>query len=127
MDFGGMTIKGNSNSLLEKLHQIPGVSRVDSHRQTAALEKWHISVENEEYDKICRQIDYLLIDPTDYIPRNIRETCQVTDFPIPTRLFNKNTATKTRTSHTATKYTSWLAQSCNISTPLTKIISSKKN
>ena len=49
MDFGGMTIEGESTSLLEKLHHIPGVSRVDLHRQTAALGKWHILVKDEEY------------------------------------------------------------------------------
>lgn len=37
MELGGTMINGDSNSLLDKLYQISGVSRVDSHTQTVAL------------------------------------------------------------------------------------------
>ena len=72
-------------------------------------------------------MDYLLINATENLPRKIKSTCKANNFPIPTGLFNGKTATKTRSMHTETKYTSWLAQSCNISTPIKKINSPVKN
>ena len=51
---------GTERPLIEELYNLQGVVRVDTHTCTPSLGKWHITVDQTHYSRLCERIDTIL-------------------------------------------------------------------
>ena len=115
MDFNDYD--NNITSLWDSLHDLEGVVRVDSHRRTSDLGKWHVSVHHHLLETTKTTIDNLIHDMIINVPMKLLQQHQFTDFPEPTRLQHRSTV-----SIATSNYYDWLIDRCDTNIPVPEII-----
>ena len=125
MDYGNSLsdsqLLSSGRSLLEELQETNGILRIDPHRRTVDLGKWHITVTVDDHDSICEKIDRLFIELEENTTQLLKEENSCGDFQTPTRLQKKKrTATTQYSTKSATRedYTKWLLSGCDSSIPV---------
>ena len=99
----------NISSLWDSLHDLEGVIRINSHRRTSDLGKWHVSVHQHLLDTTRNDIDTLLHDLLVNVPSKILQHNKFRDFPEPTCLQTRSSA-----SVATSQYYDWLIDRCDM-------------
>ena len=92
-----------NDTLIEKLFNLPGVVRVDTHTRTPTLGKWNIAVDQLHYLTLCEQIDNILTTAYEDFPDDVKQTGKYKDFPQPRRLTKFTPTVFSSTSSVTTK------------------------
>lgn len=115
-----------NDSLFDRISNLDGVIRIDSHRRTIDLGKWHVSVKMEKYNNICNDIDDIIEEVKNNYPACILNSrTKYAPFPDPVRLSNvSGYSTRSRSSNltTSSKYKSWLTKEAASDAPIPSMI-----
>ena len=108
----------NFVSLFEGLEGIDGVIRVDTHRCTTTLGKWHITATKDKLESVCLEIDQKLKAIPQFVPADVVNNTIYEDFTAPERLSSsrkpkQQPSTSSSISTTRSVYTTWLTSECS--------------